>query len=380
MDKLNNSEDAKRFLKELGLHIDEAVVRQVVNVLSGKVRQSLYSLYTTRSDKPPPACGKGTVDKIKKLYDECELQPYLDYLSDSLTIGEAKTEQIKEAEVLARLQPKERQSGHEEQEEFVPLLQKWRDRVQFVSVGALLRMYWQESLQTDTLRQASESQQVTKAYDNAQRRHAQSIQGPVIVLLGLEQDGLFLQLRQCYPDDSVWKAQDYWGLAYGAYLDAFHYWCAGVKLDIEDIMDVAVSEGLRQGNHNTGVDKKDFGWLKKQDANWIVFPALVGKVVSCDLLRLGINELEPNPCWFFTLDELRDLRDESITQGTKVLQSFLMTQNDFDSLAPALWEHQAKTKEDTKNLLHSLQALQAAQDDVQSKLTALQSRLCGGSS
>ena len=98
MDKLSNSEDAKGLLQGLGLHIDEVVVRQVVNVLSGKVHQSLYSLYTTRPDKPAPVCGKGSVYKIKKLYDEGELQPYLDYVSDTLTIGEAKTEQIKGAE------------------------------------------------------------------------------------------------------------------------------------------------------------------------------------------------------------------------------------------------------------------------------------------
>lgn len=98
MYKLNNSEDAKRFLQRLGLHIDEAVVRQVVNVLSGRAHQSLYSLHATRPDKPPPVCGKGTVYKIKKLYDTAELQPYLDYVSNALTIGEAKVEQIEEAE------------------------------------------------------------------------------------------------------------------------------------------------------------------------------------------------------------------------------------------------------------------------------------------
>ena len=95
---MNNFDDAKRFLQGLGLHIDEAVVSQVVNVLSGKAHQSLYSLYATRPDKPAPVCGKGSVYKIKKLYDEGDLQPYLDYLSGSLTIGEAKAEPIKGAE------------------------------------------------------------------------------------------------------------------------------------------------------------------------------------------------------------------------------------------------------------------------------------------
>ena len=120
MYKLNNSEDAKSLLRELGLHIDEAVVRQVVNVLSGKAHQSPYSLYATRRDKPPPVCGKGTVYKIKKLYDEGELRPYLDYVSNTLTIGETKVEQIKEAEHDV---PEESRTGQAPYEE-TPLKQE----------------------------------------------------------------------------------------------------------------------------------------------------------------------------------------------------------------------------------------------------------------
>ena len=98
MDKLNNSEDVERFLKGLGLHIDEAVVRQVVNVLSGKVHQSLYSLYTTRPDKPPSLCAKGTAYKIKRLYDKGDLKPYLAYLSKRPNVDEAEAEQVKDTD------------------------------------------------------------------------------------------------------------------------------------------------------------------------------------------------------------------------------------------------------------------------------------------
>ena len=98
MDKLSNSEDAKQFLRGLGLHVDAGVVQQVVNVLSGKAHQSPYSLYTTRPDKPAPVCGKGTVHKIKKLYDEGELKPYLAYLSQVPNVDEAEAEQVKETE------------------------------------------------------------------------------------------------------------------------------------------------------------------------------------------------------------------------------------------------------------------------------------------
>jgi len=98
MDKLDNFEDAEEFLRGLGLHVDEGVVRQVMSVLSCEAHEPLYSLYATRPGMPPPICGKGTVYKIKRLYDKGKLKPYLDYLSDPPTIGEAKAEQIKEAE------------------------------------------------------------------------------------------------------------------------------------------------------------------------------------------------------------------------------------------------------------------------------------------
>jgi len=109
MDKLNNPEEAKRFLQRQGLYIDEAAVRQVANVLSGKVKRSLFSLHATTRDKPAPVCGKGTAYKIKKLYDKGELQPYLDYLANSPNTDETRTEYIEEAEHDV---PKESRTKH----------------------------------------------------------------------------------------------------------------------------------------------------------------------------------------------------------------------------------------------------------------------------
>lgn len=84
-DNLENLEDAKKFLRSLGLHVDEDVVRKIVNVLVGKVSQSWYSFYASRDGKPPPICGKGTVDKIKKLYKSGQLGLYIDYLNQEAT-------------------------------------------------------------------------------------------------------------------------------------------------------------------------------------------------------------------------------------------------------------------------------------------------------
>jgi len=96
MDKVTDSETARCFLRQLGIHVREDVVKQVLHVLSGKAKRSLYSLYTEGRDKQPPICGKGTVYKIKKLYLKDQLGPYVDYISVTLTTGETKREQTTE--------------------------------------------------------------------------------------------------------------------------------------------------------------------------------------------------------------------------------------------------------------------------------------------
>lgn len=78
---ITNSEQAKQFLRRLGLTVDEAVVRQVVRILQGKTSDSLYSVYAQRPDKQLPICGKGSAYKIKRLYAADKLAPYLEYLS-----------------------------------------------------------------------------------------------------------------------------------------------------------------------------------------------------------------------------------------------------------------------------------------------------------
>jgi hypothetical protein len=138
MDKLNNSEQEKKLLQGLGLYIDEAVVRQVLNVLSGKSHQSLYSFYATRPDKPAPVCGKGSVYKIKTLYDEGKLQPYLDYLSDSPTIGEAKAEQILEAKHDVPKESRAEQVPYEE----TPHKQKIRETTKALAERIRVPYYW----------------------------------------------------------------------------------------------------------------------------------------------------------------------------------------------------------------------------------------------
>ena len=100
MDNLTSRKDVEQFLIGLRIRVPEEDVRKIVNALRSDPHK--YHLYMGGIDRKTgatrvPITSKGTADKIKKLYDEGELKPYLAYLSNSPTVGEAKVEQIKQA-------------------------------------------------------------------------------------------------------------------------------------------------------------------------------------------------------------------------------------------------------------------------------------------
>ena len=78
MDSLENQGEVKGILKGIGFTVKEKVIRDVVDVLRGQGSTSLYSLYKVGS--PKYVCGKGTTSKIKHMYDDGRLNPYLAYL------------------------------------------------------------------------------------------------------------------------------------------------------------------------------------------------------------------------------------------------------------------------------------------------------------
>lgn len=85
MDNIQNEQDADRFMHGIGLRISREVVREIIGVLTGEVPKTLYDLFAAgeRRDgsQRQPVCGKGTAYKIKKLYDDGDIEPYLSYLS-----------------------------------------------------------------------------------------------------------------------------------------------------------------------------------------------------------------------------------------------------------------------------------------------------------
>ena len=76
MDKIESPDQAVRFLKGLGLQVKVNIVLDVVAALRDGV--PMYRLWNHGRHKSP-ICGKGTAYKIKKLYEDGRLNPYLDY-------------------------------------------------------------------------------------------------------------------------------------------------------------------------------------------------------------------------------------------------------------------------------------------------------------
>ena len=151
--------------------------------------------------------------------------------------------------------------------------------------------------------------------------------------------------------------------------------CGDIDHDFASCLALSSIDELPQQDRGVA-DTKDFiELLKKKDANWVVFLELVSLVVCCDLLTLGIAELPPNPLWFFQVDKLKILRDDAIKLITSLPGDFSLMRNEIGAIAGPFWERLAQVKENTIELLHKLQTLQAAHDDLHNKLTALESRL-----
>ena len=104
-DKILNEGDADQFLRGIGLRVDKDVVCKVLDALTGKSKASMYELYSLNPRRDgtsrTPICGKGTTDKIKKLFENGEFQPYIQYREEVSRRSEESNRQLDEEDRLA---------------------------------------------------------------------------------------------------------------------------------------------------------------------------------------------------------------------------------------------------------------------------------------
>ena len=262
-----------------------------------------------------------------------------------------------------------------EPKEFLPLLHRWRQQAQFWSLDDFLREYYLRGLARD-LQRGVTAKWDAKIYHAAKQHHVETSHQAATVLLQVQQEGLFHRLRQCYPGDAAWEAQDSWGRAHAVYFDAFISWYVDIKRGFEYFVALASMDELPQDGREVAAIN-DFLEQRKEDGNCLAFLEFASLGTCCDLLTLGMVELPLNPQWFLQVDKLEMLRSEAVNLGTTLPGGFGLpkTQKQIGVIARLFWEHHTWVKEKTRDLLGKLQRLQAAQDDLHSKLTALELRL-----
>ncbi|MFC1942847.1 hypothetical protein ACFLWU_06515 [Chloroflexota bacterium] len=85
-DNITSDDDRDKYLKSLGLRVSWEIINMIITVLRDKNESNLYELYASGQRRDGsyriPVCGKGTVYKIKRLYEEGKFDCCLDYIDD----------------------------------------------------------------------------------------------------------------------------------------------------------------------------------------------------------------------------------------------------------------------------------------------------------
>jgi len=273
-----------------------------------------------------------------------------------------------------------RRRRHEEQEQFLALLQQWRAQVQFLSVDQLLGKFYFENWRIDLEREVTEPEEVSEAYFDAYGRHWGTIPKPYKAMLPVETDNSFQQLKKSHPDAELWQAQESWDKAYGIYWDAFASFVVELEYTTELLMGLAVEEGTSGDLGSKIVNARELiKKTKRAESDVWLFLRLLALAVACDLLILGIQEQSPQAFWALEVEKIRKLRSATVLASMNELpQHFWITgTNRVYAVAQSLWDSDQLVKEKTMALLKAMQRLQSAQNDVHNKLKALEQSLFG---
>ena len=267
----------------------------------------------------------------------------------------------------------------EERQRFLPLLQRWREQLEFLSIAQILREFYFQNRHTDLEHEGTEPEEVRQAYLRVIGRHWETIPRPPKAMLPIESESLFERLKSSYPDAEVWQAQELWDQACGIYYGAFSAWVVEVESVSELGMELVALETGDSGDFDSKV--RDARQLVKETKRaksdvWLFF-RLLALAVACDLLVLGIEEQRPCATWALEVEKIRKLRSDIVLASMNELpQDFwLAGTNRPNALAKSLWDSDELVKEKTIALLKALERLQIAQNNVHDKVKALEHSL-----
>jgi transcriptional regulator with XRE-family HTH domain len=264
----------------------------------------------------------------------------------------------------------------EERQRFLPLLQRWREQLEFLSIARILREFYFQNRHTDLEHEGTEPEEVRQAYLRVVVRHWETILRPPKAMLPIESESLFERLKNSYPDAEVWQAQELWGQACGIYYDAFSAWFVEVEYVSELGMGLAALETGDSGDFDGKVRdaRQMVKETKRAKSDVWLFLRLLALTVACDLLVLGIEEQQPCAAWALEVEKIRKLRSDIVLASKNELPKdfWLVGANRPNALAKSLWNSDETVKDKTVALLKALEKLQIAQNSVHDKVKALE--------
>jgi hypothetical protein len=218
--------------------VDEDVVRRVLAVLRKESQGTLYDLYQTgrRRDgsERTPICGKGTVDKISRLYRQEKLAPYLRYLDHQgfQDVGGDQVSATKGQEIFLDVRGAESETAEDlRRSVIIPRreLEQLRQSIQELTavsantLPALPDPHWQTLIPTlldlrgigqlslrDTDLAIWHSRPQVTRWPIAQGEACRDAEGQVTVELSAEKNEAWRYLNQHLEGDRVWNSIEAW--------------------------------------------------------------------------------------------------------------------------------------------------------------------------
>jgi hypothetical protein len=234
--------------------------------------------------------------------------------------------------------------------DLVTLVRDWRTRVRFLSLGELLEQYWFGGLCKELRHLIAESESIRKLFDTIQEHHAKSLTGPIRVMLGLEENKDFVELRQLFPKHSVWTLQDQWEKNYGEYIESLSAWCRPIRRALVHVIPDILNSSREQSKAFVEVNL-----------------ALVGTVVSCDLLLREMGEKPPSLLLYSEADNVRKVRADAISLSSTAVKEFLSKDYDINFI----WEREIVIP-GTSGLLDKLATLNDTSNHLRATLAELE--------
>ena len=265
------------------------------------------------------------------------------------------------------------------------VLLRWRDQAVFYTLHKLLyRVHLQDFNQKLEDIKAG-TQNKDESYDYMRPRHFEE---PLLieeVSIPVKEEYPFQKLKNGYPYDSVWKAQESWDLAYHKYLYSFDLWLNKVQDTIKSKYN-CILEAEATGEQS--YDSDDLSHIEKtlaEDVKWFKLFTLASLIACCDLLLEGIKRLPPDPQWSSPLNDLEVLRNEVVHDlNSEPPEGLPTTKDDLIGMATGwgneFWKKNDEIKAKTSDLLEYRLQLGRVQDDLHSKIKALEKRVDTGDS